>query len=100
LVNVVAAAAEVVVGVPGDVRRQHRDRGRRFLWLHDPREGEEFAARILDVEVVEPAPWRGGDALVMPADAVADAVPLHAHLRIVTVRGDLLCRAGPVIVEP
>ena len=41
--NVVAATSEVVVAVPVDVGRQHRDvvfgLGRR----HDPREGEELA---------------------------------------------------------
>ena len=99
-VDVVAAAAEVVVGVPGDVRGQHRDPRRGPCRGDDPGEGELVASGRPGVEVVQPGALGGLDVLVEMRVGVAVLVPLDAGLGVVAVGRDLHRRPGPVLVEP
>ncbi len=98
--DVVAATAEVVVGVPGDVAGQDRHRGSGGGGRHDPREGEEEAPFGGSVEVVEAAALGCGHLLRMAGAGVAVAVPLNAGLRVVPVRRQLHVRPGAVLVVP
>ena len=101
-VDVVAAAAEVVVGVPGDVRGQHRHRRRAAAPARRSR-GTRTARprRVRGVEVVQ-ARLRSGAATycLMVRAGVAELVPLDAGLRVVAVGRDLHRGPRAVLVEP
>ncbi len=99
-VDVVAAAAEVVVGVPGDVRGEHGHRGLRRGRSDDPREGERAAGASAGVEVVQTGRRRRLDELPVVRTAVADLVPGHAGLRVIAVGSDLHDGARAVFIVP
>src|SRR5262249_12696486 len=99
-VDVVAAAAEVVVGVPGDVAGDDGDGGAGRGRRDDPGEGELQPRRRGGGEIVEAAARRGGDVLLVRGADVADAVPGDAGLRVVAVGRDLHGGAGAVLVVP
>ena len=99
-VDVVAPPAEVVVGVPGDVGRQHRQRRRGPRRGDDPGEREPRARGRTGAEVVQAAALGGRDVLRVRRAVVADLVPLHAGPGVVAVGGDLHRRARAVLVEP
>ena len=94
--DVVGAAAEVVVGVPVDVRGEDCDVGRRLLRRDDPRKAEERAGATLHVEVVEAAALRGGDDIArVRSERIAVVVPVAALRREIAVRQDLAIAARP-----
>ena len=99
-VDVVAASAEVVVGVPVDVGRQHGDSGHWLGRRDDPGEGEETAGLRGGVEVVETGSFRRLDVLLMGGVGIALPVPLDAGPGVVAVGRDLHGRARTVFVVP
>src|SRR5262245_17630210 len=98
--NVIAAASETVVRVPGDVRGQHRDLRSRLAWRDNPGKGKEPSRFALGVKVIQSRALRRGDELLVMRARVAKLVPSHTCLRVVTFRRDLHGRSRAVLVEP
>ena len=99
-VDVVAAAPEVVVGVPVDIGGQHGDVGRRLGGRDDPGEGKEPARLRGRVEVVQAGPFRRFDVLFVGGIRIALGIPPHAGPGVVAVGRDLHGGAWAVLVVP
>src|SRR5262245_58551034 len=98
--NVVAAAAKVVVSVPGDVGGQDGNRCSWLLRRHDPGEREESAGFAAGMEVVKSGSVRRRDELLVVGAGVAEFVPHYAGLRIVAVRCARRRRPWAMLREP
>ena len=94
--DVVAAPPEVVVRVPVDVRGEHGDGRGRLAGSDDEREREEgVVADRLEVDVVEPGPFRGRDERpVVRREAPPMVIPATPPTREVPVREDLAVATG------
>ena len=99
-VDVVAAAAVVVVGIPVYIGRQNCDFGLRGGRCHDPGKGKEAARLGAGVQVVQPRARRCFHVLLVSRAGIALGIPFDAALGIVSIRRDLHSCPRSVLVVP
>ena len=99
--DVIAATAEIVVTVPVDVGRQHRDVVLGFRGSHDPRKREELTGNRPRVKVIQPRTLRADQVLpVVRIVAVSLVIETNARPGVISVGSDLGGGQRAVFVVP
>ena len=98
--DVIAAPAKVIVGVPSEIREQNCELGLWFFGSNHPRKREELPRFTVQMEVVKSGAFRSRDELFVVWAGVAELILLYSSLGIVLIRSDLHGRSGSVFIEP